>query len=191
MVAELIYVILDTLLRYFNYKNMLDMKEVTDLWHSYLSLRDSLYGLREAVYADKLKKLEELRKMGLTIATIIKPIMSLLAQWAGSAALNHSHAAVKTVQNLGKYRDNPTHTQLAKDDDHNDLHMLAAQLAIFAVEDVGKRWIECRKNPIASNKLAVKEAAKKYFVHPANTNWMDAYVKQWAKNNPQAIKSAK
>ena len=170
---------------------LISIKEVTDLWHSYLSLRDSLHGFRESVYADKLKKIQELRQMGLTLATIIKPLVSLLSQWAGSTALKHSHAAIKAVQNLGNYGDNPTHTQLAKDDDHNALHMLAAQLAIFAVEDIGQRWITCRKNPTAANKLAVKETAKKYFVHPGNTNWMDVYVKQWAKNNPKSIKSAK
>lgn len=69
--------------------------------------------------------------------------------------------------------------------------MLAAKLAIKAVEDIGRRWIACRESPTAANKQAVKDTAKRYFVHPARTNWMDGDIRQWARANPQAIRAAR
>ncbi|TCM67548.1 Rhs element Vgr protein [Acinetobacter calcoaceticus] len=169
----------------------LDIPKITNVWNTYLSMRDGLAGLNETAYLDKVNEIGKFLATSRTLAAIVKPIFSFLLQFAGSSAFKHSPYIIKLVQNKGNYGENPTHTQLAKDDQHNDLHLLAATLAIKAVESVGQRWIACRASPTAANKLAVKEAAKKYFVHPSKTTWMDADVREWAKANPTAIKNSK
>jgi hypothetical protein len=88
--------------------------------------------------------------------------------------------AVKIIQSLEKgYGDNPTHTQIAKDDPHHPLHRLAAELAMMAVRDVGTRF----KKGANGEELA-KYVADTYFVHPAmvKNEWttkVDAILKKW------------
>ncbi len=169
----------------------INIAEISRIWNTYLSLRDQLAGLNEALYADKAREIAQFVRTARTLASVIKPIISFMLKFAGSGILQHSHGAIRLVQGWGNYGENPTHTQLGKDDHHNALHMLAAKLAIKAVEDVGRRWIACRESPTAANKQAVKDTVKRYFVHPARTNWMDGDIRQWARANPQAIRAAR
>ncbi|MCH7336527.1 HET-C-related protein [Acinetobacter sp. NIPH 2699] len=169
----------------------INIAEISRIWNTYLSLRDQLAGLNEALYVDKAREIAQFVRTARTLASVIKPIISFMLKFAGSGILQHSHGAIRLVQGWGNYGENPTHTQLGKDDHHNALHMLAAKLAIKAVEDVGRRWIACRESPTAANKQAVKDTVKRYFVHPARTNWMDGDIRQWARANPQAIRAAR
>jgi Heterokaryon incompatibility protein Het-C len=97
--------------------------------------------------------------------------------------------AIKIVQSLSTgYGDNPTHTQIAKDDPHHPLHKLVAKLAVLAVEDVGKKF----KSGMNGDVLA-KYVADTYFVHPAmvQNEWItkvDDITKDWMKDKKLIIK---
>ncbi|SEN37510.1 Heterokaryon incompatibility protein Het-C [Duganella sp. CF517] len=79
----------------------------------------------------------------------------------------------------------PTHSQLAKDHDNHPFHTLAASLAKVAVGQVGRamaaRWWG---GDVSADPAAV---AASFIVHPLDTNWQDAMVKEWAAKHPQQV----
>lgn len=80
------------------------------------------------------------------------------------------------------YGENPTHTQIGKDSHEHLLNGLAAELAVVAVEDVGKRikdtW-EGRIHDPTGDELA-KYVLTKYSRHPKDATWMEDKIKKWA-----------
>lgn len=99
---------------------------------------------------------------------------------------------IKIIQSLPTgYGDDPTHTQIAKDDPHHPLHKLAAELAIMAVKDVGTRF----KNG-TNGEILADYVGDTYFVHPAmvQNQWItkvDDILKDWIIKNPSTIKDLK
>jgi uncharacterized protein (DUF2345 family)/LysM repeat protein len=178
-------------------------KQLSSIWNSYLSLRDALCELYEDGYIDKQRKVLKLaieieralisvNKQAELVKIVFKPLRNLLAKWVGYKSLKAIHGEIESLQNANPYLpgDNPTHTQLAKDEHDSPLHLLAAQLAIIAVRDVGIAWARWYNQPTAINQQAVIECATGYFRHPSRCNWMDAEVKTWARQNPKQIKAA-
>lgn len=91
------------------------------------------------------------------------------------------------------YGENPTHTQIGKDSHDHLLNGLAAQLAIIAVQDVGRRikdtW-EGRINDPKGDELA-KYVLTKYSRHPKDATWMDIKIQNWADDNSDKIEKLK
>lgn len=77
-----------------------------------------------------------------------------------------------------------THSQLAKDHDTHPFHELAALLASYAVEQVGRAmhefWAGNRDRDPAT-------VAKSFIGHPDVDDWQDEIVATWAQLNPEAV----
>jgi len=91
-------------------------------------------------------------------------------------------------QNNSNYGNNPSHSQVAKDSETHLLNQLSAELAMIAVEDVGKKF----KAGWSGNDLA-KYVADTYFVHPMDekANWCDDKILRWITLNPNAVEKLK
>lgn len=72
---------------------------------------------------------------------------------------------------------NPTHSQLAKDHTDHHFHGLASKMAIFAVNDMGRAMMKVWKGKMRKEEML--NAAKSYFVHPLQTDWMHNIIKKW------------
>ena len=82
----------------------------------------------------------------------------------------------------------PSHSQLTKDHAEHPLHQLAALLAETAVLRVGQAMLGQWEQKTEAQDPA--ETAAQYFTHPMDTDWQDALVREWAKNNPSLVKRA-
>lgn len=171
-------------------------KNLTKVWFRYLELRDAVSALYEAGYADlavkATKTFKEFRNQAALLKALIKPLITFLLKWGASTTLKHAHEIVGVKQGANPviHGDNPSHTQVGKDEVENSLHLLAANLAIIAVRDVGTKWRNWFNSPTATNKQAVLDAAKSYFRHPSRCHWMDEPVKQWARQHKGNINKA-
>ena len=171
-------------------------KNLTKVWFRYLELRDAVNALYEAGYADlavkATKTFKEFRNQAALLKALIKPLITFLLKWAASTTLKHAHEIVSVKQGANPviHGDNPSHTQVGKDEGGNPLHLLAANLAIIAVRDVGTKWRNWSQNPTAGNKQAVLDTAKSYFRHPSRCNWMDETVKQWSRQHKDKVNQA-
>ncbi|WP_426118819.1 HET-C-related protein [Pseudomonas sp. DSP3-2-2] len=82
----------------------------------------------------------------------------------------------------------PSHSQLTKDHPEHPLHQLTALLAENAVLSVGQAMLGQWDQKTEVQDPA--ETAAQYFTHPMDTDWHDALVREWAKNNPGLVKRA-
>ncbi|MBJ9909484.1 type VI secretion system tip protein TssI/VgrG [Acinetobacter bereziniae] len=171
-------------------------KNLTKIWFRYLELRDEICALYEAGYVDLLKKaaktISEFKKQTALLETLFTSLFKFLLKFGVNNVLKHSHDIVSVKQGVNPviHGDNPSHTQLGKDEAGNPLHLLAANLAIIAVRDVGTKWNSWLEKPTTANKQAVLDTAKSYFRHPSRCNWMDESVKQWARQNKDKVNQA-
>ena len=79
----------------------------------------------------------------------------------------------------------PSHSQLAKDHDTHPFHTLAAELASYAVEQVG----QCMRDTWAENQgPQPHRLAAGFMCHPQDSTWQDEIVAAWAKKNPEKIR---
>ena len=79
----------------------------------------------------------------------------------------------------------PTHSQLAKDHDNHPFHILAAELAKYAVRTVGQALADRWAGNVTVDPANI---ASKFLIHPAECNWQDNFVKSWASANPVKVK---
>jgi len=82
----------------------------------------------------------------------------------------------------------PSHSQLAKDHAEHPLHRLAALLAETAVLRVGQAMLGQWEQKFGVQDPA--QIAAQYFTHPMDSNWQDALVREWAKDNPGLVMRA-
>jgi type VI secretion system secreted protein VgrG len=82
-------------------------------------------------------------------------------------------------------RSDPSHSQLAKDHDTHHFHTLAAQLARYAITEVGKtlakRWQ-------GDSSMDPAKTAESFLVHPKFCAWQDVLVKSWADRHPEQVR---
>lgn len=81
----------------------------------------------------------------------------------------------------------PSHSQLSKDHAEHPLHLLAATLAKEAVKRVVQAMLDHWEGKPGADPLAVAAA---YFVHPMDSTWQGAIVRDWAKNHPLLVRRA-
>ncbi len=171
-------------------------QRLTKVWYRYLELRDEISSVVEISYVDLVikatKTMNDFRTQGALLVTLIRPLLKFLAKWGATIILKHSADIVKLKQQLNPviHGDNPSHTQLGKDEHNKHLHILASRLAIIAVRDVGTNWRGWLENKNAANQQAVIDAAEKYFRHPSRCDWMDEEVKNWARQNNDQLDKA-
>jgi len=84
----------------------------------------------------------------------------------------------------------PSHSQLAKDHDTHPFHTLAVALASAAVEAVGRAMFECWKGNGATARTPA-DIAESFMVHPNDTEWHEAIVRNWAQANPASVEQGK
>jgi len=104
--------------------------------------------------------------------------------------LGNSVDDVQTMTESDPYTDgstDPTHSQLAKDHDDHPLHTLAAKLAMHAVRTVGRAMDRQWTGDPAFDPA---KTAAAFMVHPFDSDWQDALVRQWALENPAAVRRA-
>lgn len=97
---------------------------------------------------------------------------------------------IKEAQTLSNdYGDDPSHTQLAKDDIDHPLNELAGLLALEAVKKTGAGMAEVwRKNRTIED--LIEEVKDTYFKHPSQIDWMDPHVSTWKDSYPGRVKRA-
>lgn len=77
-----------------------------------------------------------------------------------------------------------THSQLAKDHDTHPFHDLAAFLAIYAVEQVGRAMYEYWEGNKDRDPATL---AKSFTLHPNDSDWQDDIVDAWAMQHKDKI----
>ncbi|OFA03683.1 heterokaryon incompatibility protein Het-C [Duganella sp. HH101] len=111
-------------------------------------------------------------------------VFSTLIQLMGNSVDDEQVVRVGDPNTSGST--DPSHSQLAKDHDNHPFHTLAAQLAMKAVQDVGRamaqRW--WNEPGVARSPSAVAAA---YLVHPEDTGWQDELVKKWAETHAREL----
>ncbi|MFT5819846.1 MAG: hypothetical protein ACI8ZM_001071 [Crocinitomix sp.] len=91
------------------------------------------------------------------------------------------------------FGNDPTHTQVAKDNVNHHFNRIAGLLAIEAVEDVAEKmaasWksVDVKDNNESFNTI-IAEAKTKYFVHPKDTDWMHEILTTWALKNKSNLR---
>lgn len=118
-----------------------------------------------------------------SVANANNMVFNFLIQQVG-AHVDDAQVVGKGDPNLTGSTD-PSHSQLAKDHDTHPFHTLAAELAGFAITNVGraldKRW----DGDIAADPAKI---ASSFLVHPKFCSWQDEIVRRWAINNPAKIR---
>lgn len=117
--------------------------------------------------------------------------LSYLMNISFNIFLDVTDDGIKVIQSLSSgYGENPTHTQIAKDDAHHPLHRLAGEIAVLAVKDVGRKFKNGMDGAALGNYIAAT-----YFIHPTVQNeWMnqvDEILKTFKRNNPKTIDKLK
>ena len=87
----------------------------------------------------------------------------------------------------------PTHSQLSKDHDDHPLHVLAANMAMGVVAEVGGLMDKVWAGHATVEKMV--QAALQYFVHPEDIqdaaadrrSWLFERARQWAKAHPEKV----
>lgn len=96
-----------------------------------------------------------------------------------------------TNKDYGINGNDPTHTQVAKDDPEHHLNNLAGLLAVEAVREVGTIMNDIWEGKTGMNIAYLEEIIKnKYYLHPKDTNWMEELVRNWIKTHPKEVKRA-
>lgn len=83
-----------------------------------------------------------------------------------------------------------THSQLSKDHDTHPFHTLAVELARLAVGQVGQAMFDhWSKGGEGADDPA--ELAKRFIVHPNDSDWWLAPVTRWAREHPEQVEQGK
>lgn len=91
------------------------------------------------------------------------------------------------------FGNDPTHTQIAKDNVKHHFNGIAGKLAAHAVYQVAVKMASAwkygsnKKNNESFNSI-IFEAKTKYFVHPTDTDWMNKILTDWALDKKNRIK---
>ncbi|AVD81884.1 hypothetical protein C4Q28_06755 [Pseudomonas sp. SWI6] len=80
----------------------------------------------------------------------------------------------------------PTHSQLAKDHDTHPFHELAAYLATYAVEQVGRSMYEFWQGNTERDPASV---AMNFILHPDADNWHEDIVAAWEAKDPDGSRN--
>ncbi len=148
-------------------------------YQDYLSLRDEVNSGKSSEYVKWL--FEGKHKT-----------MQLFLYVTNFALYNTGFYASRVVDDLQtlvgpNYGTDPTHSQLAKDDEEHHFHDIAAQLAVEAVTAVGKAMANYWSGIRVVNPAAIAES---YIKHPKDCTWMEARMRSWAASNPASMKRA-
>lgn len=101
------------------------------------------------------------------------------------------HPVIKEGQTrAGEYGDDPSHTQVAKDDTDHHLNELAGLLAVEAVGKAGAGMAAVWRKDRAVEDL-IEEIKDTYFKHPSHIDWMDPLVAKWKDANPDKVELAR
>ncbi len=116
------------------------------------------------------------------VKSILTDILELVAD--GFTAFQNT----ELLQNVGT---NPSHSQIAKDSHTHPLHTLAADFAMTAVKDIGEVLRKLRDEKKTGNITVLSsdfvDTAKKYLVHPSQSDWMDVMTHKWLNNHGSEI----
>ncbi len=105
--------------------------------------------------------------------------MRSILKWVGDS--------IDEIQTLSGHNPNeipglhPTHSQLAKDHTDHPFHELAAYLAIYAVEQVGRSMYRYWQGETERDPASV---ALSFILHPEADNWHDDIVAAWEAKDP-------
>ncbi|WP_050577296.1 HET-C-related protein [Pseudomonas cremoricolorata] len=142
---------------------------------------------RDRLAANPLYKLTQLSSWYLNLPMALLGsakdlVLKNLLIWAGDQ-IDDAQTLLQNDPNV-EPGTHATHSQLAKDHDTHPFHELAALLAGYAVEQVGRAmhefWAGNRDRDPAS-------VAKSFIGHPEVDDWQDEIVSTWADANPDAI----
>jgi len=141
-----------------------------------------------------LSSLEHWQKENPRTATAVCKTMSFLFGWIGEFI---GSAVLLIAENIDDLQSayiedpnssDPTHSQLAKDHGDHIFHPIAAQLAMIAVYNVGKKMQSAFAGEASPS--SVLNEFKKYMVHPEHSDWVDTKVIDWShKNRDRIIKA--
>ncbi len=122
-----------------------------------------------------------IRAINTLYVTIVNLVKSILVDVMELVAIGI--AAYQNTELSREVGTNPSHSQLAKDHHEHPLHTLAANLAMIAVKDIGNVLKALKDNkPFKGKKVLSShfiETAKKYMIHPSQSDWMDAETRTW------------
>ncbi|HEX8540765.1 MAG TPA: HET-C-related protein [Pseudomonas sp.] len=155
-----------------------------DAHEAFLSARDTWAGLSFAGKVEQI--LNVIGTPGRLVGNAIGAAMQGLSTLFGNSVDDAQTTLGDDPNTSGST--NPSHSQLAKDHAEHPLHFLAGQLAQKAVLHVAQAMLGQWEQKNAAQ--APAQAAAQYFTHPMDSDWQDALVREWAKNNPGLVKRA-
>ncbi|MFK3798590.1 MULTISPECIES: HET-C-related protein [unclassified Pseudomonas] len=152
-----------------------------EIFEAYLSTRDAWVGLP---FADFLQRCAAYLQgasgvTGNAVAIAMKEVLNRLSHNVDDWQTRYGQDPHENGST------NPTHSQLAKDHAEHPLHTLAGSLAAHAVGNVAKAMVDRWYGDPHADPVAV---ARSFFKHPADSEWQDAPVKEWAERNPEGIR---
>lgn len=122
-----------------------------------------------------------IRTINTLYVTIVNLVKSILVDIMELVAIGI--AAYQNTELPREVGTNPSHSQLAKDHHEHPLHTLAANLAMMAVKDVGQVLKKLKDESKSGNYTVLSDdfvkIAKKYMVHPSQSDWMDIETRTW------------
>lgn len=125
-----------------------------------------------------------LQQMGFYISSVVRPFLDVIPDVIIASQ-------EFTNENYGEQGNDPTHSQIAKDDPHHHLNGLAGELAVAAVREVGiimkGIW---EKKPNVTLSYLERVVTEKYIQHPAQTDWMKSLVEFWIDDHLEEIERA-
>ncbi|MGE8167625.1 HET-C-related protein [Pseudomonas putida] len=110
--------------------------------------------------------------------------MRSILKWVGDS--------IDEIQTLSGHNPNetpglhPTHSQLAKDHTNHPFHELAAYLAIYAVEQVGRSMYRYWQGETERDPASV---ALSFILHPEAHDWHEDIVAAWEAKDPKGSRS--
>jgi hypothetical protein len=123
---------------------------------------------------------------GRIVGNALGAVMQSLSTWLGNS-VDDIQTRLGDDPNTSGSTD-PSHSQLAKDHAEHPLHGLAAILAQKAVLQVGQAVLgQWHDKPDAEHPAQV---AARFFAHPADSDWQDMAVREWAEANASQITRA-
>jgi hypothetical protein len=149
-----------------------------EAYETFLAARDKWASLPFAGQVEQFYHYTNLP--GRIISSAVGTVMQGLATWLGNS-VDDAQTLLADDPNTSGSTD-PSHSQLAKDHAEHPLHMLAAELARKAVLEVGQAVLSTKHGKEGAEHPAV--VAARYFTHPMDSEWQDAVVREWAKENP-------
>lgn len=162
----------------------MDSVQMFELYESLLKLQDWMTEQKENKYYGWA--LIFIDKMSFYIGEIIKNFCNILF----NLVIGNADLEIKEGQTLltnKNYGEDPTHTQLGKDSERHPLNSLGAEMAMVAVEDIGRRIMDIWNGKVTdtTGQNLSNYVLNIYSRHPKDVNWMEPTILKWLREKKE------